>query len=67
MNSSDEEKEAWREDKDFLMMLRLTPEKVKDWGMDGDHDEKMMGEKGEMGDKKPEGKGPPKLIKLLRF
>jgi hypothetical protein len=63
MNSSDEEKEMWREDKEFLMMLQLTPEKVKDWGMDGG--KKMKGDKGMKGDKKDG--GPPKLIRLLRF
>merc|ERR1711884_324969 len=39
MASSDEEKAKFREDKEFLMMLRLTPEMVEDWGKEGD--EKM--------------------------
>jgi hypothetical protein len=73
MNSSEEEKAGWREDKDFLMMLQLTPEIVEDWGMDGDKkmmdkemmDKEMM-DKEMKDDKKPEG-GPPKLIRLLRF
>jgi len=34
MNSSEEDKAMWREDKEFLMMLKLTPEAVEKWGMD---------------------------------
>merc|ERR1712088_534572 len=34
MNSSEEDKAMWREDKGFLMMLKLTPEAVEKWGMD---------------------------------
>jgi len=67
MASSDEDKAKWREDKEFLMMLDLTPEKVKDWGMDGD--DKEMGEmkEGDM-DMKKEGAGPPKLmVKFANF
>ena len=61
MNSSDEEKEMWREDKDFLMMLDLTPEKVEKWGMNDD--KKEMKEMKD-GDEKKEG-GPPKLLMRL--
>ena len=51
MASSDEEKAKWRSDKEFLMMLKLTPEMVEDWDKDGDY-EKM--DKMEMeGEKKP--------------
>merc|ERR1712113_934901 len=46
MNSSDEEKAKFREDKEFLMMLKLTPEMVEDWGKEGD--EKMEKKDGEM-------------------
>merc|ERR1719189_2684751 len=48
MNSSDEEKAKWRSDKEFLMMLKLTPEAVEDW--DGEKMEKMDMD---MDDKKP--------------
>ena len=61
MNSSDEDKEMWREDKDFLMMLDLTPEKVEKWGMNDD--KKEMKEMDGM-DEKKEG-GPPKLLMRL--
>merc|ERR550539_219217 len=51
MASSDEEKAKWRSDKEFLMMLKLTPEMVEDWDKEGDY-EKM--DKMEMeGEKKP--------------
>ena len=41
MASSDEAKEEWRKDKEFLMMLGLSPEKVEDWGECGDEKEMM--------------------------
>jgi len=75
MASDEEAKKAWREDKDFLMMLKLTPEAVEKW--DGEHDdyekmdgdyEKMDGEK--MDDKKPMSSlmvGPPSLRKVFKF
>ena len=72
MNSSEEDKAMFREDKDFLMMLRLTPKDVEKWGMD--KKEKMDGEhdmKDE--DMKPDDKassligGMPNLLKVLRF
>merc|ERR1719195_421006 len=44
--SSDEEKAKFREDKEFLMMLKLTPEMVEDWDKEGD--EKMEKKEGEM-------------------
>merc|ERR1719361_1469741 len=50
MNSSDEEKAKWRSDKEFLMMLKLTPEAVEDW--DGEKMEKMDMDM-DMDDKKP--------------
>ena len=47
--SSDEEKAKWRSDKEFLMMLKLTPEMVEDWDKEkGDDYEKM-----DMDEKKP--------------
>ena len=55
MNSSDEEKAAYREDKKFLMMLHLTPEMVEDMGMNGDKDMDMDKDKKMMD-------GPPALI-----
>jgi len=59
MASSDEEKAKWRSDKEFLMMLNLTPEKVEEWGMNGD--DKEMKEDGMMD-------GPPSLIvKMANF
>ena len=72
--ASEEEKAKFREDKEFLAMLRLTPEMVKDWGMDGKK-EKMDGEYDDMMDKemKPEDKpssllGPiPSLRKVIGF
>ena len=42
MNSSDEEKAKFREDKEFLMMLKLSPEIVEDWGKEGDEKKEMM-------------------------
>merc|ERR1712083_461795 len=48
MASSDEEEAKWRSDKEFLMMLKLTPEMVEDW--DGEKMEKMDGD---MDEKKP--------------
>ena len=74
MNSSEEDKAMFREDKEFLAMLRLTPEMVEDWGMDGKK-EKMDGEYDDMMDKemKPEDKassllGPiPSLRKVIGF
>merc|ERR1712051_498842 len=33
MDSSDEDKALWREDREFLNMLDLTPEKVEEMGM----------------------------------
>ena len=63
MASSDEEKAKWREDKEFLMMLDLTPEKVKEWGMDGE--DKEMKEMKEGDDKMS---GPPSLLlKIANF
>ena len=57
--SSDEEKAKWRSDKEFLMMLNLTPEKVEEWGMNGD--DKEMKEDGMMD-------GPPSMIvKMANF
>ena len=64
MASSDEAKEEWRKDKEFLMMLNLTPEKVEKWGMNGDDMEmkEMKEGDGKMMD------GPPSLIvKLANF
>ena len=59
MASSDEEKAKWRSDKEFLMMLNRTPEKVEEWGMNGD--DKEMKEDGMMD-------GPPSLIvKMANF
>jgi hypothetical protein len=64
MNSSEEEKAGWREDKEFLMMLKLKPEDVKHWGGKDDMDMKDM----DMKDK-PESlmSGPPSLRKLFKF
>jgi hypothetical protein len=44
MNSSEEAKAGFREDKDFLMMLKLKPEDVEDWesGAEDDMDMDMM-------------------------
>jgi hypothetical protein len=42
MNSSEEAKMGWREDKDFLMMLHLKPEDVKDWESGAEDDDMMM-------------------------
>jgi len=50
MASSDEEKAKWRSDKEFLMMLKLTPEMVEDWDKEKGDYEKMDMEKD---DKKP--------------
>ena len=60
MASSEEEKEKWRSDKEFLMMLDLTPEKVEKWGKGGDMEMKEMKE----GDDKMMD-GPPSL--MLKF
>ena len=63
MNSSDEEKAKFREDKEFLMMLKLTPEAVKDWDREGD-------EKMDHDEKKPMDNlmvGPPSLRKAFKF
>ena len=63
MASSEEDKEMWREDKEFLMMLKLTPEAVEDWGKEGD-------EKMDHGEKKPMDNlmvGPPSLRKAFKF
>jgi hypothetical protein len=49
MASSDEDKAKWRSDKEFLMMLKLTPEMVEDWDMDGEKMDKMEMD----GEKKP--------------
>jgi hypothetical protein len=59
MNSSDEVKKEWREDKNFLMMLKLKPEDVEDWEQGGDDDE-MMDD-----DMMIAKRGPPSLIKYL--
>ena len=59
MAASDEEKATWREDKDFLMMLKLTPEDVEKWG-EGEKMEKMEDDSKLMA-------GPPRMIKLLKF
>jgi len=71
MASSDEAKEEWRKDKEFLMMLSLSPEKVEDWGKCGEMDEKeMMEKREERMDEKKEGApaGPPKLmVKFANF
>ena len=67
MASSEEDKQAWREDKEFLMMLKLTPEAVEDWDKEGD--EKMDYEKMD-GEKKPMDNlmvGPPSLRKVFKF
>lgn len=56
MASSEEEKAKFREDKEFLMMLKLTPEMVEDWDKEGDDYEKM--EKMEGGEKPEEKKDP---------
>jgi len=45
--ASDEDKAKFREDKEFLMMLKLTPEMVEDWDKEGDY-EKMEKKEGEM-------------------
>ena len=69
MASSDEAKEEWRKDKEFLMMLSLSPEKVEDWGKCGDEKE-MMEKREERMDEKKEGApaGPPKLmVKFANF
>ena len=42
MNSSEEAKAGFREDKDFLMMLKLKPEDVEDWESGTDMDDKDM-------------------------
>ena len=62
MASSDEEKEEWRSNKEFLMMLGLSKDEVKKWGMDGDKKE-MKEEMKEGDDEKMD--GPPSL--LLKF
>merc|ERR1712079_436788 len=68
MASSDEAKEEWRKDKEFLMMLGLSKDKVEDWGKCGDEKEmmekEMMEKREERMDEKKEGApaGPPKLM-----
>ena len=73
MAADEEEKAMWREDKKFLMMLKLTPEDVKDWGMDGEKMEKMD-DMDDMDDKMDDKKlmsrlmvGPPSLYKVFKF
>ena len=68
MASSEEDKQTWREDKDFLMMLMLKPEDVEDWDKEGDEmmegDEKMDGEKKPMDNLMV---GPPSLRTAFKF
>ena len=63
MAADDEEKAKWREDKDFLMMLHLTPEEVEKYGMNDDKKMEMDGDK----DMSKLMVGPPSLRKLMRF
>merc|ERR1712038_475432 len=66
MASSEEDKQAWREDKDFLMMLKLTPEMVEDWDKEG---EEKMDKDMKMEDKPASlMAGPPnQLRKIFKF
>ena len=61
MNSDPDTKKEFRKDKDFLMMLNLTEDMVKDWGMDGEKE--MMEEDMKKEDSKMT--GPPSLILKL--
>ena len=69
MAADEEMKAEWRKDKEFLMMLKLTPEMVEKWGMDGEKKmEKMDGEMKE--DKKPMDSlmiSPPSLRTTFAF
>ena len=61
MNSDPDMKKEFRKNKDFLMMLNLTEDMVKDWGMDGEKE--MMEEDMKKEDSKMT--GPPSLILKL--
>merc|ERR1719510_2497486 len=71
MAADEEAKAEWRKDKEFLMMLKLTPEMVEKWDMDGEEKmdyEKMDGEMKE--DKKPMDSlmmSPPSLRTTFAF
>jgi len=62
MNSDEDTKAEFRKDKDFLMMLNLTEDMVKEWGMDGEKEE-MMEE--DMEKESSLMTGPPSLILKL--
>ena len=66
MASSEEDKQVWREDKDFLKMLKLTPEMVEDWEKEG---EEKMDKDMKMEDKPASLMvGPPnQLRKIFKF
>jgi hypothetical protein len=66
MDSSDEDKALWREDREFLQILDLTPEKVEEMGMNALKE--MVDEEMKKGMDEKEGNGPPKLmVKFANF